>query len=355
MTVSHTSTNVPGIPSRRKFLVNTAIVQASIAQSAIFSVAIGSLIGSLTSAAHAQSDYPNKPVKIVVGFPAGGGTDVFARALAQGLSNQLGQQFIIDNKPGAGGVVASQSMLQTAGDGYTLLMGSTSTQTIAPLLYTKRPYSAADFTPIAHIASVGIVLVAHPSAPFNTVAELLAYAKQRPGQVNYASGGNGVTNHLAMELLKSRTGTYMTHIPYRGSAPALQDVMAGVVPVMFDSIAASGPQIKAGKVKALAVASAQRLDALPGVPTVAESSANLKDFETSGWVALYAPKATPAAVVVRLQDAVAKVLAAPDVATRFATQGAAPRFLNAAQLTAFEAAETSKWQEAVKFSGAKLD
>jgi tripartite-type tricarboxylate transporter receptor subunit TctC len=347
----HTANPSTNHSTRRNFLLNTAVVQVSIAQAATFLIATG----GLTNPAFAQADYPAKPVKIVVGFPAGGGTDVFARALAQGLSSQLGQQFIIDNKPGAGGVVASQSMLQTAGDGYTLLMGSTSTQTIAPLLYTKRPYSAADFTPIAHIASVGIVLVAHPSAPFNTVAELVAYAKQRPGQVNYASGGNGVTNHLAMELLKSRTGTFMTHIPYRGSAPALQDVMAGVVPVMFDSVAASGPQIKAGKVKALAVASAQRLDALPGVPTVAEGSAALKNFETSGWVALYAPKATPAAVVARLQDAVAKVVAAPDVATRFATQGAAPRFLNAAQLTAFEAAETVKWQEAVKFSGAKLD
>jgi tripartite-type tricarboxylate transporter receptor subunit TctC len=350
-TAKRTANYAVNTSTRRNFLIYTAAVQVSIAQAATFLIANG----GLASPAFAQSDYPAKPVKIVVGFPAGGGTDVFARALAQGLSTQLGQQFIIDNKPGAGGVVASQSMLQTAGDGYTLLMGSTSTQTIAPLLYTKRPYSAADFTPIAHIASVGIVLVAHPSAPFNTVAELIAYAKQRPGQVNYASGGNGVTNHLAMELLKSRTGTFMTHIPYRGSATALQDVVAGVVPVMFDSIAASGPQIKAGKVKALAVASAQRLDALPGVPTVAESNANLKDFETSGWVALYAPKATPAAVVARLQDAVAKVLAAPDVATRFATQGAAPRFLNAALLTAFEAAETAKWQEAVKFSGAKLD
>lgn len=345
----------PKASSRRIFIQNMAVVQAFTNQTATLSVALSSLTGSLASSAFAQSDYPAKPVKIVVGFPAGGGTDMFARALAQGLGAQLGQQFIIDNKPGAGGVVASQSMLQTAADGYTLLMGSTSTQTIAPLLYSKRPYSAADFTPIAHIASVGIVLVAHPAAPFNTVAELITYAKQHPGQVNYASGGNGVTNHLAMELLKSRTGTFMTHIPHRGSAPALQDVMAGVLPVMFDSVAASGPQIKAGKVKALAVASAQRLDALPGVPTLAESVANLKDFETSGWVALYAPKSTPAAVVARLQDAVAKVLAAPDVATRFATQGAAPRFMNAGQLTAFEASETAKWHEAVKFSGAKLD
>jgi tripartite-type tricarboxylate transporter receptor subunit TctC len=343
-TVCSTSTSTAS-PTRRRLVCASATAAAA---------AVAGALG-WAKLAHAQSDYPAKPGKIIVGFPAGGGTDVFARALAQGLTAQLGQQFVIDNKPGAGGVIASQGMLQTAADGYTLLLGSTSTQTIAPLLYAKRPYSAADFTPIAHVATVGIVLVAHPSAPFNTVAELIAYAKQRPGQLNYASGGNGVTNHLAMELLKSRAGTFMTHIPYRGSAPALQDVMAGVLPLMFDSVAASGPQIRAGKVKAIAVASAQRLDALPGVPTVAESLPALSGFETSGWVALYAPKATPAPIVTKLQDAVAKVLSAPDVATRFAAQGAAPRFMNAAQLSAFEAAEASKWQEAVTYSGAKLD
>ena len=176
--------------------------------------------GFLVPNAMGQTDYPAKPVKLLVGFPAGGGTDVFARVLAQGLSTQLGQPFVIDNKAGAGGVIASQSMLQTAADGYTLLVGSTSTQAIAPLLYDKRPYSPQDFTPIAHVASIGIVLVAHPTAPYNTVAELINYAKVHPGQLNYASGGNGVTNHLAMELLKSRTGVNITHIPYRGSAPA---------------------------------------------------------------------------------------------------------------------------------------
>jgi tripartite-type tricarboxylate transporter receptor subunit TctC len=211
----------------------------------------------------------------VVGFPAGGGTDVFGRVLAQGLTNVLGQSFVIDNKAGAGGVVGSQSMLTTIADGYTLLVGSTSTQVIAPLLFTKRPYNIQDFTPIAHVASVGIVLVAHPSAPYNNVAEFVAYAKSHPGQVNYASGGNGVTNHLAMELLKSRTDTFITHIPYRGSAPALQDVIGGQIPVMFDSIASSGPQIKAGKVKALGVAGLTRSDALPGVPTIGEIGAKI--------------------------------------------------------------------------------
>lgn len=306
---------------------------------------------------HAQQDYPNKPVRVVVGFPAGGGTDVFGRAVAQGLAAALGQQFIVENKAGAGGIVASQGMLQTPPDGYTLLVGSTSTQVVAPLLYSKRPYTPADFTPVAHLASVGIVLVAHPSVPYNNVAELVAYAKARPGQLNYASGGNGVTNHLAMELLKARTGTFLVHIPYRGSAPALTDVMAGQVPLMFDSIAASGPQVRAGKVKALGIAGLSRVDALPGVPTISEAGAavGLKDFDTPGWVALYGPKGMPPAVVARLQAAVAQVLASPDVAQRFNAAGATPRYMDAATLNAYEQAETRKWGEAVTYSGAKLD
>ena len=307
--------------------------------------------------ARAQQDYPNHAVRIVVGFPAGGGTDVFARVVAQGLSQMVGQQFVIDNKAGAGGIVASQGMLQSAPDGYTLLVGSTSTQVIAPLLYSKRPYSTADFTPVAHLASVGIVLVANPNAPFNNVAEMVAYARARPGQLNYASGGNGVTNHLAMELLKARTGSFLVHIPYRGSAPALTDVMAGQVPVMFDSIASSGPQVRAGKVKALGIAGLARVDVLPGVPTISESGAaiGLKDFDTPGWVALYGPKGLPAAVVARLQAAVAQVLATPDVAQRFNAAGGAPRYMDAATLNTYEQAESRKWGEAIRYCGAKLD
>ena len=312
---------------------------------------------SIVNAQTTQPPFPTRSVKLVVGFPAGGGTDVFARAVAQGLSQTLGQQFIVDNKPGAGGVIASQSLLQASADGYTLLMGSTSTQGIAPLLYAKRPYTATDFTPIAHIASVGIVLVAHPGAPYNTVAELVAYAKARPGQINYASGGNGVTNHLAMELLKSRTGTFLVHIPYRGSAPALQDVISGQVPLMFDSIAASGPQIRAGKVKALGIAGAARMDALPGVPTLSESGAavGLKDFSTPGWVALYGPKGMPADALAKLQAAVATVLATPEVVQRFAAAGAVAQYMDAAMLATYEQAEIKKWGEAVGYSGARLD
>jgi tripartite-type tricarboxylate transporter receptor subunit TctC len=328
--VSFNENTMPQNATTRRILMKKGLLAGVfIARSAPVFIASS----SLTALAQTAADYPTKPVKITVGFPAGGGTDVFARALAQGLQAQLGGSFLVDNKPGAGGVVASQAMLQTPADGFTLLMGSTSTQVIAPLLYAKRPYTPADFTPIAHIASVGIVLVAHPNAPFNNVAELVQYAKQRPGQLNYAS------------------------IPYRGSAPALQDVIGGQVPVMFDSIASSAPQIRSGKVKALGIAGLQKLDALPGVPTISESGAavGLKDFDTPGWVALYAPKGLPAPIVTKLQDAIAKVLAQPDVIQRFAAAGAQAKFMNAADLNAYEAAETRKWSEAVKYSGAKID
>lgn len=332
-------------------------LQARIRRTTLMGLALCAGLAAVPAWSQSSTDYPLKPVKIVVGFPPGDGTDVFARVLAQGLTTQLGQSVVIENKAGAGGVVGSQAMLTTPADGYTLLVGSTSTQVVAPLLFTRRPYSPQDFTPVAHVASVGIVLVANPAAPFNNIAELIGYAKSHPGKLNYGSGGNGVTNHLAMELLKSKAGVFITHIPYRGSAPALQDVMAGQIPLMFDSIASSGPQIRAGKVKALGVAGLNRSEALPGVPTIGEMGAKLglKDFDTPGWIALYGPKGLPPAIVGRLQDAVARVLVDPEVAQRFAAAGGVPRYLDAAALTAYETAETKKWGEAIRYSGATQD
>lgn len=311
-----------------------------------------------------EAPYPARPVRLLVGFAAGGGTDVFARALAQGLGQALAggagdAAFVVENKPGAGGVLASQAVRQAAPDGHTLLAGSVSTQVIAPLLHARPPYTPADFTPVAHVASVGIVLVAHPAAPFGSVSELVRHARTRPGLLSYASGGNGVTNHLAMELLKARTGTHLVHIPYRGSALALNDVIAGQVPLMFDSVASAGPHIRSGKVKALGIAGPARLAALPGVPTLAESSQadpalrGLRDFDVTGWIALYGPAGLPATVTTRLQDATRQVLASADVARRFAAQGAEPRFMDGAALAAFEAEETRKWTQAVRHSGAQ--
>jgi len=311
----------------------------------------------MAGGAMAQADYPNKPVRLIVGFPPGGGTDIMARALAQGLSGALGQTVTVENRAGAGGVVGSQAVKDAAPDGYTLLAGSTSTQVVAPLLFAKPPYTAADFTPVAHVAGVDIILVASPSAPFNDFTGFMQYARANPGKMDYASGGNGVTNHLAMELVKARAGVYLVHIPYRGSAPALQDVMGGRIPVMFDSVAASLPQIRAGRVKALALAKTTRSELLPSVPTIAESGKafRLDGFDASGWVALYGPKGLPPAVVKRLDAATGQVLKSPEVAARFASQGAGVRFLDSAAMAKYEQEEVAKWGEAIRYSGAKQD
>jgi len=316
---------------------------------------VGALL--VASGAMAQADYPSKPVRLIVGFPPGGGTDIIARALAQGLSNALGQAVTVENRAGAGGVVGSQAVKDAAPDGYTLLAGSTSTQVIAPLLFAKPPYTAADFTPVAHVAGVDIVLVASPSAPFGDFRGFMQYVRANPGRLDYASGGNGVTNHLAMELVKARAGVYLVHIPYRGSAPALLDVMAGRIPVMFDSVAASLPQIRAGRVKALALAKATRSELLPDVPTIAESGKpyRLEGFDASGWVALYGPKGLPASVARRLDAATGQVLKSPEVATRFASQGAGVRFLDSTAMAKYEQEEVAKWGEAIRYSGARQD
>jgi tripartite-type tricarboxylate transporter receptor subunit TctC len=318
-------------------------------------VAVVLLLAS--GAAFSQADYPSKPVRLVVGFPPGGGTDIIARALAQGLSTALGQPVTVENRAGAGGVVGSQVVKEAAPDGYTLLAGSTSTQVVAPLLFAKPPFTAADFTPVAHVAGVDIILVANPSAPFNDFRSFIQYAKKNPGRMDYASGGNGVTNHLAMELVKARAGVYLVHIPYRGSAPAMQDVMGGRIPVMFDSVAAALPQVRAGRVKALALAKATRSDLLPNVPTIAEAGRefNLAGFDASGWVALYGPRGLPPAVLKRLDAATEQTLKNADVASRFASQGAGVRYLDSAAMTKYEQDEVNKWGEAIKYSGAKQD
>jgi tripartite-type tricarboxylate transporter receptor subunit TctC len=324
------------------------------AVAAVFAFAVAA---SVSNAALAQT-FPAKPVQVVVGFPPGGGTDIFARALAQAMQASLGQPVVVENRPGAGGVVASQAISAAAPDGYQLLVGSTSTQIIAPLLFAKRPYDPiADFTPIAHFAGVGIVLVANPKAPYDDFRQFLAYAKSHPGQLDYGSGGNGVTNHLAMEIVKARAKVYLVHIPYRGSALALQDVVGGQLPVMFDSIASALPMIRAGRVKALAVASSERSEVLPNVATISEAGkdAGLAGFDASGWTALYGPRNLPAPVVARLESAVAQALKNPEVAQRFASQGATPKFMAAAEFTRFQQGELAKWGEAVRYSGAKQD
>ena len=306
----------------------------------------------------AQSAWPNKPVRIVVPFAPAGTTDILARALAPELSRAFGQPFIIENKPGAGGNLGAD-LVAKSGDGHTLLMGTVGTHAINPALYARMPYDhVKDFVPVTLVAGVPNVLVMNPAKAealgIKSVPDLIRVAKASPGKLNMASSGNGTSIHLAGERFKSMTGTYLVHFPYRGSGPALLDLIGGNMDLMFDNLPSAMPHIKAGKIKALAVTSAERSAALPELPTVAEAGP-LKGFEASSWFGLLAPAGTPAEVVNRLQQETAKALATPALKERLQAQGAVPSGMSPADFTKFIAAETKKWAAVVKASGATVD
>ena len=306
----------------------------------------------------AQSTWPTKPVRVVVPFTPGGTTDILARALAPELGKAFGQTFIVENRAGAGGNLGADVVAKSAPDGYTLVMGTVGTQAINPSLYPKMPYDAArDFAPITLVAGVPNVLVMNPAkaaaAGIIDVQSFIAYARAHPGKLNMASSGNGTSIHLAGELFKSMTGTYMVHFPYRGSGPALLDLIGGTMDLMFDKLPSAMPQIKSGKLVALAVTSSARSAALPDVPTIAE--AGVKGFEASSWFGLLAPAGTPADIVSRIQQETAKALAAPALKERLLSQGAVPSGMAPADFGRFIAAETKKWSAVVKTSGAKVD
>ncbi|MFT3663781.1 Bug family tripartite tricarboxylate transporter substrate binding protein [Piscinibacter sp.] len=306
----------------------------------------------------AQSAWPNKPVRIVVPFAPAGTTDILARALAPELSRVFGQPFVIENKPGAGGNVGAD-MVAKSNDGHTLLMGTVGTHAINPALYRKMPYDhVKDFVPVTLVAGVPNVLVMNPAKAetlgIRGVPDLIRVAKANPGKLNMASSGNGTSIHLAGELFKSMTGTYMVHFPYRGSGPALLDLIGGNMDLMFDNLPSAMPHIKSGKLKALAVTSAERSAALPDLPTVAEAGP-LPGFEASSWFGLLAPAGTPAEVVNRLQQETAKALATPALKERLQAQGAIPSGMSPADFAKFIGAETKKWTAVVKASGAQVD
>ena len=311
----------------------------------------------------AQTAWPAKPVRIVVPFAAGGTTDLLARAVAPELQKAFGQPFVVENKPGAGGNTAAAEVAKSAPDGYTILMGTVGTHAINVALYPKMPYDhVKDFVPITLVAGVPNVLVMNPAKAqalgINTVADLIKYAKANPGKLNMASSGNGTSIHLSGELFKTLTGTYMVHFPYRGSGPALMDLIGGSMDLMFDNLPSSLPQIKAGKLKALAVTSAQRSAALPDIPTIAEAAppgSKLKDYEASSWFGLLAPAGTPPEIVNRIAQESAKALNAPALKERLLAQGAIPSGMPPAEFSAFIAAETRKWAVVVKVSGATVD
>ncbi len=307
----------------------------------------------------AQSGWPNKPVRIVVPFAAGGTTDILARALAPELGKAFGQTFIVDNKPGAGGNIGADMVAKSAPDGYNLLMGTVGTQAINAALYPKMPFDPVrDFIPIVLVAGVPNVLVMNPAkaqaAKIHNVADLIRYAKANPGKLNMASSGNGTSIHLSGELFKTMTGTYMLHFPYRGSGPALLDLIGGTMDLMFDNLPSALPQIKVGKLKALAVTTATRSAAVPELPTIAEAGP-VKGFEASSWFGLLAPAGTPLEIVNRIQQETAKALQSAVLKERLLSQGAIPGGQTPAEFTKFIAAETIKWTQVVKASGAKVD
>ena len=298
--------------------------------------------------------YPTKPVRIVVPFPAGGATDILARAVAQKLTETWGQAFVVDNRPGAGGNIGSELVAKAAPDGYTLEMGTVGTHAINASLYAKMPYDhVKDFAPIILVAGVPNVLVVNPAVPVNSVQELIAYAKANPGKLNFASSGSGTSIHLSGELFKVMAGVQMTHIPYKGSAPALADLLGGQVQLMFDNLPPSLPQIKGGKLRALGVTSAARAPALPDTPTIAESG--LPGFEASSWFGLLAPAGTPPAIIAKLNTEIAKWLASPEAREKLVAIGANIAGGTPEDFARHIRVETAKWAKVVKESGAKVD
>jgi tripartite-type tricarboxylate transporter receptor subunit TctC len=316
-------------------------------------LAVAVAFGVVAPFATGQSTYPTKPVRLVVPFPAGGTTDIIARATAQKLSEAWGQQVIVDNRPGAGGNVGSELVAKSAPDGYTLLMGTVGTHAINPSLYAKMPYDhVKDFAPVILVAGVPNVLVVNPELPVKSVPELIAYAKASPGKLNFASSGNGTSIHLSGELFKAMTGVQMTHVPYKGSAPALTDLVGGQVQLMFDNLPSSLAFIKAGKLRALAVTSTARAAALPDVPTVADF---VPGFEASSWFGILAPAGTPPAIIAKINGEVTKWLATPEAKDKLTAQGANAAGGSPQDFAKHIQAETAKWAKVVKDSGAKVD
>jgi len=314
-------------------------------------LAAAALLGLATLA---QAAFPDKPVKILVAFPPGGPLDAHARLLADRLGQVLGQPVIIDYKAGAGGTVGAEFVARSAPDGYTVLMANTGTMVINPAVYTKLGYQTLkDFAPVARTAQQPLALVVNPGVPAKTVQELVALAKAKPGQLNYGSAGNGGISHLVPEMFKTATGTFIVHIPYRGSAPAFTDLLGGQVQVMAESIPQASQYVKQGKLRALAVTGRERNAALPDVPTFAE--AGIKGLDVVGFYGVLAPAATPKDVVAKLSDALRQTLETPDIRARMVQQGADPAFLPADAFATYLAAQMPVWAKAVKDSGTKLD
>ncbi|CAG2142537.1 Bug family tripartite tricarboxylate transporter substrate binding protein [Cupriavidus plantarum] len=315
---------------------------------------LGVTAAAILSAAPALADtWPSKPVTVIVPFPAGGGTDAFARPLTAQLSKQLGKQFVIDNRGGAGGTVGASIAAKAAPDGYTVFIGGAH-HAIAPSFYPKLDYDIEkDFIPITVIAQPPQVVVVNPKVQAKTLQELIAYAKANPGKLNYGSAGNGSSHHLAGELFKLETKTFITHIPYKGAGPALSDLIAGQVDIVFDGLGSSAQHIRGGRINALAVAATKRSPAFPNVPTAAE--AGVKNFEVSTWYAMWVPKNTPKEIVDRLYAETRKALDSAEMKAIWLNNGSEIPNFTPDQFAQFQRAEIKRWAEVVQRSGAKID
>jgi tripartite-type tricarboxylate transporter receptor subunit TctC len=300
-----------------------------------------------------SESFPNRPIRMLIPYPPGGPTDVVGRLLAQRLQDPLGQQFVIDNRAGGSGAIATEIVARANPDGYTMLLGTPGQLVTLPLLSKRVPYDpVADFAPISRLIESPQVLFANPKLPANNVAELIAYAKQRPGAINYASVATGGTGHLGMELLAQRTGTKMVHVPYKGGAPALVDLISGQVQLLFVSLPSVQPHVKAGRVKILATGARKRTAAIPDVPTVSET---VPGYDLLTWYGMWYPKRTPSSIVTRMHAELAKVLALPEIARAFDTLGIEPAPSTPIELENYVKAETERWRKVIATAGIRLE
>ncbi len=307
----------------------------------------------LTAPAWGQA-YPNKPLKMILPFPAGGPTDIVARAMGQGLAEALGHNVVIDNRPGGGGLIGATLAAKAPGDGYTLLLGGITTFGVAPSVHKNLAFDPVkDFLPVTMATRQPILLMMHPSLPVKSVREFIALAKARPGEINYASSGPGGSGHMAGELFRLVTGVNLVHIPYKGAPPALNELIAGQVQVMFGTILASAPHIRSGRVRAIAITGPQRSTALPEVMTFSE--AGLPTYDASSWNGVLVPAGTPRAIVDRLNAEIVRILKSPNVLERLAQDGALPAPTTPEEFAAFMKAEIAKWAKVVQAANIRID
>jgi tripartite-type tricarboxylate transporter receptor subunit TctC len=319
----------------------------------VFAAGLFTALCVVGDGAHAQT-YPNKSIRLIVPFPPGGPADILSRAIGQKLTDSWGQQVVVDNRAGAGGTIGSDLAAKGAPDGYTLLMGFVGTHAINPSLYSSLPYDVVkSYEPVSLVSTATIILVLHPSLPAKSVKELIAVAKSKPGELTFGSPGNGTPQHLAGELFNTMAGVKMTHVPFKGAVPAINDLLGGRISLIFSSAPPALPHVASGKLRALAVTSARRSSVSPDLPTVSESG--LPGFEVINWYGVLAPARTPKSIVDKLNAEITRITNMPDVKERLSTVGIEALSSTPAQFAAFIKEETAKWAKVVKFSGARLD